>query len=133
MFDCPGSSPWATTRQRSSSRSSTCIPADVVARSEPLPGAYAWIAFRFQFHCRLFAFASDDVPGVAEVAWKKSSGGANTSFDWPKRSMPPAAMSLRLWCAVCAAWNVSVPPPVNRVTTSSFFPKATVCNGLEPR
>src|SRR5438034_878550 len=49
MFDCPGSNPCATTRERSISRSSTCTPAEVVALNPPPAGEYASSAFRFQF------------------------------------------------------------------------------------
>src|SRR5438034_10586875 len=64
MFDCPGSNPCATTRERSISRSSTCTPAEVVALNPPPAGEYASIAFRFQFHWRLLALESEATPGV---------------------------------------------------------------------
>src|SRR6266566_1617195 len=75
MFDCPGSNPCATTRERSISRSSTCTPAEVVALDPPPAGEYASIAFRFQFHWRLLALESEATPGVELVASKNSSGG----------------------------------------------------------
>src|SRR5438876_9933981 len=88
MFDCPGSNPCATTRERSISRSSTCTPAEVVALNPPPAGEYASIAFRFQFHWRLLALASEATAGVELVASKDSSGGPKALVVCVKESVP---------------------------------------------
>ena len=96
MFDCPGSNPCATTRERSISRSSTCTPAEVVALDPPPGGEYASIAFRFQFHWRLLALESEATPGVELVASKNSSGGPKTLLVCVKKSMPADPTSFKL-------------------------------------
>ena len=89
------------------------------------------MAFKFQFVNRLSALPSVDTPGFVWLAWKYSSGGANTSFFWLKKSMPPAPTSFRLWLAVATAWYVAVTPPVKRDAVSSFLPSAMFCSGFD--
>src|SRR5437762_6745347 len=56
----------------------------------------------------------------------------HTLFLWLKKSIPPAATIFRLVLALAIAWYVAVRPPVNRTALSSFWARATVCNGFEP-
>src|SRR5438034_757419 len=88
------------------------------------------MALLFQFVKRLSAFARLEVPGYVWRCSKYSSGGAKTSSFWLKKSIPPAATSLRLCRAVWTAWNVAVSPPVKRSAASPFVPSAVVCRGL---
>ena len=117
----------------SSSRSSYCSPAEVVATKDADVGWYPYTRLTFQLALWLFEFDRSETPGRLLDCSNCSSGGNSSAFCCENRSIPPAPMSWT-WCwSRLRTSNVAFTLPTKRLTSSSLgFTSAAVCSGLVP-